>query len=180
MASGWLIIMLAAIAIAAVDIRLMLIPDELTAVLAAVGLAFMVLNVGYAPSMPYHDSFLGNYASLFPVFASSIVNHLAGAVLGAGLLGALLLASRGRAMGMGDVKLAGAMGLILGLPDIFFALALSFVAGGAWSAYLLLFRRAALSSGAKTMVPFGPFLILGLFAHVFFGHALFAWYFSLL
>ena len=172
-AAGWALILTFLIVMAAIDFRLMLIPDEISIALAVVGLAFA--------SIPAHaHSFIGSYALLFPPFSSPFLGHVAGGLAGFAALGLVCLMSRGRAMGMGDVKLAGAMGLILGFPEIFFALALGFLAGGAGSAYLLLFRRSALSSGMKTMVPFGPFLMAGFLAHVFFGERLFSWYFSLL
>lgn len=171
-AAGWVLILALLIVMAAIDFRLMLIPDEISIALAVFGLAFA--------SIPPSYSFIGSYAFLFPPFLSPFMGHIAGAVAGFAALGLVYVASRGRAMGMGDVKLAGAMGLILGFPEIIFALALGFLAGGAGSAYLLIFRRSALSSGMKTMVPFGPFLMAGFLAHVFFGERLFSWYFSLL
>lgn len=172
-AAAWVLVLALLIVMAAIDFRLMLIPDEVSIALAVIGLALAGI-----PSPTY--SFIGSYALLFPPFLPPLTNHIAGGFVGFGALGAVYLASRGRAMGMGDVKLAGALGLILGFPEVIFALALGFLAGGAGSAYLLVFRRSALSSGMKTMVPFGPFLMAGFLAHVFFGERLFSWYFSLL
>jgi leader peptidase (prepilin peptidase) / N-methyltransferase len=59
---------------------------------------------------------------------------------------------------MGDVKLAGAMGLALGravAPAILFALL-----GGVLIGALVIARKGA-AEGRKTAVPFGPFLALG-------------------
>lgn len=172
-AAGWVLILTLLIVMAAIDFRLMLIPDEISIALAVIGLAFA--------SIPHYAySFIGSYAMLFPQPLSPFMSHMAGGFAGFAALGLVHIVSRGKAMGMGDVKLAGAMGLILGFPEIVFALALGFLAGGLGSAYLLIFRRSALSSGMKTMVPFGPFLMAGFLAHVFFGERLFSWYFSLL
>ena len=181
MVVGWAAIFASLIALSAVDIRMMLIPDELTILIAAVGLAFGFADSGFFGSTPYFDSFLGNYSFLFPQFGNPFISHIIGGVAGFALLGAIALVSRGRAMGMGDVKLAGAMGLVLGFPDIYFALALGFLLGGAWSAVLVvssLFRGGR--TGMGTMVPFGPFLALGFLAHVLFIHPLVTWYFALL
>ena len=128
----------------------------------------------------YQDSFLGAYSALFPQLASPFLNHFAGALFGLALLGLIVLVSRGRAMGMGDVKLAGAMGLILGFPDIIFVLALSFFVGGIWSAGLLLARFTRRKETMKTMIPFGPFMVAGFFIHIFYIEKLMAWYFALL
>lgn len=163
----WLAVALAMILLSVIDLRLMIIPDQITALLAFIGVIFAVLDSG---------SFLGNYGVLFPHIGNAFITHAAGGIAGAALLGLIVLLSRGRAMGMGDVKLAGAMGLILGFPDILFALAFSFMAGGLWSACALLFHKANI----KTLVPFGPFLVFGFWAHIFWSQSLLAWYFSLL
>jgi leader peptidase (prepilin peptidase) / N-methyltransferase len=63
-----------------------------------------------------------------------------------------------RGMGMGDVKLAGMLGVYLGravAPAIFIAL----IAGVAVGAAIIARKGAA--EGRKTAVPFGPFLALG-------------------
>jgi leader peptidase (prepilin peptidase) / N-methyltransferase len=63
-----------------------------------------------------------------------------------------------RGMGMGDVKLAGTLGLYLGravAPAIFAALIGGVVVGAA------IIARKGAREGRKTAVPFGPFLTLG-------------------
>jgi len=72
-------------------------------------------------------------------------------------------------MGMGDVKLAGMMGLFLGAavaPAILIAL----LAGVALGAVVI--AREGVQAGRKTAVPFGPFLALGALLAVFVGHPL--------
>lgn len=63
-----------------------------------------------------------------------------------------------RGMGMGDVKLAGVLGLYLGravAPAIFIALITGVVVG------VVIIARVGQAVGRKTAVPFGPFLALG-------------------
>lgn len=63
-----------------------------------------------------------------------------------------------RGMGMGDVKLAGVLGLYLGravAPAIFIALITGVVVG------VIIIARVGQAAGRKTAVPFGPFLALG-------------------
>jgi len=63
-----------------------------------------------------------------------------------------------RGMGMGDVKLAGVLGLYLGravAPAIFIALIAGVVVG------VVIIARLGQAAGRKTAVPFGPFLALG-------------------
>jgi leader peptidase (prepilin peptidase)/N-methyltransferase len=96
---------------------------------------------------------------------------IAGAAAGGFFLLAALAYPRG--MGMGDVKLAGVMGLFLGsavAPAILSALFSGVLAGG-----VIIARRGA-SAGRKTAVPFGPFLALGGIVAIFAGQPLVSWY----
>ena len=89
---------------------------------------------------------------------------IAGAVAGGFLLLAALAYPGG--MGMGDVKLAGVMGLFLGAavaPAILAAL----LAGVGLGAAVI--ARKGAREGRKTAVPFGPFLAFGALLGVFVG-----------
>ena len=61
-------------------------------------------------------------------------------------------------MGMGDVKLAGVMGLFLGAP-VAVALMVGLVTGTVAGAVVM--ARLGVAAGRKTTVPFGPFLAVG-------------------
>ncbi len=78
-------------------------------------------------------------------------------------------------MGMGDVKLAAATGLVLGWPDIALATLLSFVIGGLVGGVLLALGKKHI----KDKLPFAPFFVLGVFLTVFLGHAIVGGYFGL-
>ena len=92
---------------------------------------------------------------------------IAGAAAGGALLFAALAHPGG--MGMGDVKLAGVMGLFLGAavaPAILIALLAGVLVGA------LVIARKGARAGRKTAVPFGPFLALGSIVAVFAGDPL--------
>ncbi len=92
---------------------------------------------------------------------------IAGVAAGGFLLLAALAYPGG--MGMGDVKLAGVMGLFLGravAPAILIAL----LAGVTFGA--LVIARKGAHAGRKTAVPFGPFLALGAIVAVYAGQPL--------
>ena len=84
------------------------------------------------------------------------------------MFGALIIATRGRGMGMGDAKLAAVIGFALGWPDGAIALLLSFMVG---TLFFLPFL-AARAMTAKTAVPFGPFMAVAAAIVFFFGTAL--------
>lgn len=82
------------------------------------------------------------------------------------------LASGGRWMGFGDVKLAFFMGLFLGFPNILVALFLAFFLGAIIGVGLIVFG----SKNLKSEVPFGPFLITGTFVALLYGQEIIQWY----
>ena len=102
--------------------------------------------------------------ALLGIFRSDLHGVLMG-LLGLLLLGGgylLLTLASGGAMGMGDVKLAGVLGLNLGyysLPSLFFATLLAFVLATLWVIGGVVARKLTL----KSAVPFGPFMFIGSF-----------------
>lgn len=86
------------------------------------------------------------------------------------------LASSGRALGFGDVKLALFLGLAVGWPLTWLGLFLSVMLGGAVSLFLLFFRL----KGLKSHVPFGTFLAMGWVITLFWGEKILRWYLALL
>lgn len=94
----------------------------------------------------------------------------------AGFFLLLILITRGRGMGFGDVKLGFLMGLVLGWPGTVVAAFLAFLFGGVVSVILL-------SGGWKKFgeaVPFGPFLITGTAVAAVYGSVIWEWYVGML
>jgi len=88
---------------------------------------------------------------------NNIVPYLVSAAAAAGLLAFLNLITKGKGMGWGDVKLAVFMGLWLGYPKIVIAMYTAFVVGAIISLFLIIKKWVT----KKSLIPFGPFLILG-------------------
>ncbi len=93
-----------------------------------------------------------------------IISAVIGGVTGAGILLLVALIFPG-GMGMGDVKLAALIGLLVGFPQVLIALLICFILGGAVAGGLLLARL----KGRKDPVPLAPFLTAGLITTVFYG-----------
>jgi leader peptidase (prepilin peptidase)/N-methyltransferase len=94
--------------------------------------------------------------------------RLAAGAAAAGFLFAAALAYP-RGMGMGDVKLAGVMGLFLGsavAPAMLIGLLTGVVVG------IAVMARKGVAAGRKTKVPFGPFLAVGGIVALFAGSQL--------
>jgi leader peptidase (prepilin peptidase) / N-methyltransferase len=130
---------------ALIDLEHRIIPNRLTAVGAVLALA---LGVALDP-------------------AGEPERLIAGAAAGGFLFVAALAYPGG--MGMGDVKLAGVMGLFLGAA-VAPALLVALVAGVAVGASVI--ARTGAAAGRKTAVPFGPSLAVGALFAVFVGHQL--------
>ena len=117
---------------AVVDLRTGLIPDVVTRATALVALGCAVAN-GIIPL-----ACGGAYA----VGGSLLVLHLL---------------TRGRGLGLGDVKLGTAIGAGFGPAAGLVALGTAFVLGGAFASWLLLTGRARRGDAIR----FGPFLAAG-------------------
>jgi leader peptidase (prepilin peptidase)/N-methyltransferase len=140
-----LLLVTALVPITLIDLELRLIPNRITlaAAVAAI-LAGALLAPGYVPEQ-----------------------LIAGAAAGGFFLLTAMAYPRG--MGMGDVKLAGMLGLFLGravAPAIFVGLIAGVLVGAA------IIARKGAREGRKTAVPFGPFLALGGIVGLFAGDAL--------
>ena len=98
--------------------------------------------------------------------------HLIAGAAAAGFLFAALMAYPA-GMGMGDVKLAGVMGLYLG-RSVAPAMLVALLSGTAVGVAIM--ARKGTAEGRKTAVPFGPFLALGAVVGILAGPAIVDWY----
>jgi leader peptidase (prepilin peptidase)/N-methyltransferase len=101
---------------------------------------------------------------LFITPPASLLSHIFGAVIGSSFFAFLWLLTKGRGIGLGDVKLMIPLGLLFGLKSTLILLLASFIAGGSYGLWLLITKRATL----KTAVPFGPFLTAAAIAFIIF------------
>lgn len=149
-----------------VDFHHFIIPDELNLVLAVLGVA----KIGLLPLA----SFLGGYGQIFGLRENIFVNYFSAVAFGLLFFGTIIFVTHGRGMGVGDFKMAGALGLLLGWPDIVLAILLSFIWGSVYSILKMFFSGLKL----KDAVPFGPFIVLGVITTLFFGADILRLYFT--
>ncbi len=71
-------------------------------------------------------------------------------------------------MGLGDVKLMGALGLYFGFVNIIIVAIISFLVGAILSIILLITRIKK----SDEYIPFGPFIVIGTFITMFVPYAL--------
>ena len=126
-----------------IDYRKQIIPNRLTLTILEVGIIF---------------TFISGLSNI-----NDLLNGLLGLAAGGGifllitLIGGLIAGKE--AMGFGDVKLMGALGLIFGLTNIIMIAVLSFLIGAIISIILLLTKKKK----TNEYIPFGPFIVIGTF-----------------
>jgi leader peptidase (prepilin peptidase)/N-methyltransferase len=139
----------ACLALLAIDAEFRILPDRITLTGIAAGIALSFFSLVRTP-----------------------LSAIGGAALGAG--GLYLLAflweklRNVQAMGMGDVKMLGMIGALLGVPGVVLTVLLASVAGSLVGLVLVVARRGSL----QTALPFGVFLALGGVAAFFWGPGL--------
>lgn len=151
---GWLwgrdlLITYSLLAIFVSDWRYMIIPDE---VLVFAGVASFFYLVSQPPNI--------------------LIANILAAFGAAGFFGLLVLSTKGRGMGLGDVKLAGLMGLILGWPQVAVALFLAFLTGAMVGVILILLGKKRFGQ----QVPFGPFLAAAMLTSLLLGQPILNFY----
>jgi leader peptidase (prepilin peptidase)/N-methyltransferase len=151
----WLVALTMLLILAVYDAKWMILPDKVVLPLVGVALVYSIAMavVLRAPQM--------------------VVGPILAGVLASGAFLALVIFSRGRAMGGGDIKLALAMGLLLGLKGTALALLLAFNTAAVVGIGLIVMRRR----GRKDQIPFGPFLVAGTVLAFLFGQDVVTWYF---
>ncbi|WP_236048212.1 prepilin peptidase [Paractinoplanes ovalisporus] len=147
------------VALGAIDLDVMRLPDKI--VLPSYAVALVLLS----PAVIAERSWSAAGRAL-----------LAAVVL---YVGYFILASLPRGMGGGDLKLSPIIGFYLGWlgwSSVAIGAFAAFLFGGVVGAALMLLRRA----NRKTRIPFGPYMLAGAFLAVFAGAPIAQWYSSLL
>lgn len=171
----WIFIVLSLIVLSAIDFKKMIIPNELNVFIGILGAGVSIIAFFSGRFNLFFGSFLGSYASLFGFRENIFLNRIAAVLAAAIFLGSIILVSRGRAIGGGDLKLAVALSLVFGWPDIILILMLSFVIGSIYSLFLIVKKGKKMND----RVPFGPFIAIAAITIFFFGSRLTEIYFNI-
>lgn len=88
----------------------------------------------------------------------------------------LWLVTKRKGFGEGDIKLAPALGILLGWPRMAVMVFVAFVLGGMVALLLLFFKKKRFGQ----TLPFGPFLVIGTAVSLLWGWQLWGWYVGML
>lgn len=83
----------------------------------------------------------------------------------------IVLVTKGRGMGMGDVKLMAAAGLLLGWKHILLAMMLGCILGS-----VIHIIRMNVDKKKEHVLAFGPYLSMGIYLTILFGNPILEWY----
>jgi leader peptidase (prepilin peptidase)/N-methyltransferase len=151
----WLFLLVGFISLAIYDIRWLTIPNKILVWLfSLVIIQILVTFIFYHGGLHY------------------LLNNIVGFLIGGGIFYILFQLSSGKWIGGGDVKLGALLGLYLSSPT--YAILLIFFAsilGSLYSIPLLITGKAS----RKTLIPYGPFLIISTFILILFGSHIRSW-----
>lgn len=103
-------------------------------------------------------------------------NLLISGIIGASFFLIQFVVSRGKWIGGGDIRLGLLMGLTLGWPMILVAIFLAYIIGSIVGIFLLLSKKKSLGS----QIPLGVFLAPATIIVLFWGEAIWRWYWGLI
>lgn len=155
----WLTVGVLLLLIAVADALYYIIPDIAVVLLTLVSVAYRLFLVS-SGVMQLND-FLYTLVAMVGVVS---------------FFGTLWTITRGKGMGLGDVKLVAPLALLLGWPKILVAIFLAFILGATVGIMLLAIGRKK----TNHVIPFGPFLVAGTCISLVAGGELINWYLSLL
>lgn len=154
--SLWVLILTGLVALTVYDLKWYLLPNRIMLPLAGLGVVFAVLRISFSPE-PLH----------------ALVLTILSVLVGGGMFYVIFQISQGKWIGGGDVKLGALLGLVLGTPasSLLFIFLASLI-GSLVAIPLLVSGRVKRDS----VLPFGPFLILGAVIAWHFGETILNWY----
>lgn len=152
----WLVMLIGLIALAVYDLKWMLLPTNVIYALIPIGLVMALISISQSNDV-----------------LKSCLDYILAILVGGGLFYLVFIISKGKWIGGGDVRLGFLLGLLAGTPGYsFLFIFLASIIGSIVS--ILLLSRGKMKK--NSLIPFGPFLIAGLFIVQLAGSSIVHWY----
>lgn len=126
-------------------------------------------------TLVFAASLLALFYNFFSLGPTPFAQHVFAAFAAAIFFGAIVLLTRGRGMGSGDIVLAFLIGMVLGFAQTVLAVFMAFVIGAVVAIILVFSGRKKF----RQAIAFGPFLILGFYVALWFYQPVTTWYLGL-
>ncbi len=147
------------VAISIIDLKSMTIPNGLVISLIVTGVLYsasrLIFPALFETGIVWYEPLIGFLAASLPLFLIAVL-------------------SKG-GMGGGDIKLMAAAGIFLGWKGVLLALLSGSLVGAIVSIVLMIAGK----KGRKDMIPFGPFLCMGILFAALFATGVIDWYIGL-
>ncbi len=153
------IVLIILLAIAVIDLRTMIIPNGLVLALLIIGVLYAAVRLIF-PDMFMHTMTI--WEPIIGFFAASLPLYLIAVITKGG-------------MGGGDIKLMAVAGIFLGWKGVLVAMIIGSLVGAIVGLTLIALKIKK----RKDMIPFGPFLCLGILFAAIVGPDLIKWYTNL-
>jgi len=101
-----------------------------------------------------------------------LINLGIGILIGAAIPTLLVIFSRGKWMGEGDIGIGLIAGLVIGFPNILINYILAFFIGSIYGILMVAIKYKKM----KDPIPFAPFMVIGIIITFFAGSVIFGWY----
>jgi len=135
------------------DVKYYIVPDEIIYSAIFFALCYQIIS----NIQDFKSNFFKLFSALYPSFLSAV---------GAAVFFLLILfVTKGKGMGLGDVKIATFMGLFLSFPNILVALFISFFSGSIVGLILIALKKKTL----KSKIPLAAFLAPATYIVFFWG-----------
>jgi len=144
-------------------------------VVTILALLFLIdLDTGLLPDVITYPASLAALLYLLVAKPYTLTPNLLSGAVPALAFALLIILTRGKGMGWGDVKYVFFLGLVLGFPSIVVAIFLAFLLGAVVGIGLILIGNKKFGQ----TIPFGPFLSLGAYIALLYGSQLIRFYLS--
>lgn len=166
------------------DLKTGLLPDKITYPAIIIATSYLLLATSYKSWLLYESlkiSPIGRYLlppysgyvwelilRLWQVPVLAVITGLAISLI----FVMLIVITKGKGMGWGDVKFVLFIGIALGFPNGIIAIFLAFLAGAIFSVVLLALGKKHFGQ----TIPFGPFLSFGTYIALLWGSQILNWY----
>ena len=156
--------------------NLSLLAWNLFFIIVLIFLASFDAQYGEVPDEVSLPAFFLAFLGSFFAFTLTPLASLVGMFVGGGFFGAIVIASNGKWMGGGDIRIGLLLGALLGWQGFAVALFIASVSGSVFGIIQILSKKWQL----KSPLPFAPFLAMGGIAVMLFGKEIWDWYLGFL
>ena len=155
----WLIVGMLLLVVAVTDLVYGIIPDIINLILFSLALVYRLVLVS-AGEMQVVDAWKSVVVAVVITLFFWFLRWI----------------TREKGFGMGDVKLAPALGLILGWPKGLVGVMIAFISGAVVALVLMMVKKKKFGQ----TLPFGPFLVLGTAMALWWGETIWQWYWQMM